>query len=161
MHTNFRTPTKALKKRGTKTLELPFLMSCALHLLDRRYWIIGVRYPWYGVRFDLVVRDPANNDSVALIEAKYRSDQRPVRPYEIERFRNELANAMSAGTSLHSKGYFMTNTSFSQRSLELAKRYGIRTFSHIPLLFELRNKRTKEKSESNGAGAKNHPLHQL
>lgn len=85
MTKDFEKP-KYLRARGRKTIELPFLMSCALYLLDRRYWIVGVRYPWYGVRFDLVVRDPSLSSQTGLVEVKYRGDGRPVRPYEDRAF---------------------------------------------------------------------------
>lgn len=133
MTTNGR--PKYLRARGRRTIELPFLMSCALYLLDRRYWIVGVRYPWYGVRFDLVVRDPSLSGQTGLVEVKYRGDGRPVRPYEVERFRKEVMKA--GATTYCGLAIFMTNTKFSEKARELGIRYGIRLLSNVPLLFEL------------------------
>lgn len=137
--------------RGVKTVELPFLMSCALYLLDRRYWIVGVRYPWYGTRFDLVVRDPSLSAQVGLVEVKYRGDERPVRPYEVERFRKELLRVAYAGASYHRLALFMTNTRFSEEARKLADEYGIRTMENVPVLFRLtdvgREKRDRWEAE--------------
>lgn len=126
-----------LRARGRKTVELPFLMSCALHLLDRRYWIVGVRYPWFGVRFDLVVLDPSLSAQTGLVEVKYRGDGRPVRPYEVERFREEVQRARSGATTYHGLAIFMTNTRLSKKARELAIGYGIRVLESVPVLFEL------------------------
>jgi hypothetical protein len=126
-----------LRARGRRTIELPFLMSCALYLLDRRYWIVGVRYPWYGVRFDLVVRDPSLSGQTGLVEVKYRGDGRPVRPYEVERFRKEVAKARTGATTYCGLAIFMTNTRFSKKARELGIRYGIRLIENVSLLFEL------------------------
>lgn len=144
--------TKPVWSRGRSTVELPFLMSCALHLLDRRYWIIGVRYPWYGTRFDLVVRDPSAGNQVVLVEAKFRSDGRSVRPSEVERFSAELAKVAVASTSYFSRGYFMTNSRFSPQALELAHKLGIRVFPNVSLLFKLVGSRKKRKERKTQGG---------
>ena len=129
---------KKLTNRGAKTVELPFLMSCALHLLSRRYWLIGLRYAWYGVEFDLVVRDPSANAHVVLVECKFRSGGRKIRPSDVENFRERLARASSSG-SYYGRGFFMANTTFSEKALELCKEYGIRPFIEVPELFELKD----------------------
>ncbi|MBI4392721.1 MAG: hypothetical protein HY556_02850 [Euryarchaeota archaeon] len=138
---------KILRSRGQKSIELPYLMSCANFLLDRRYWILGIRYPWYGIRFDIVIRDQSLNAQVILVEAKYRSDQRQIRPSEIEHFHHELKRANSDTIFYNGRAFFMTNTTLSEKALELARKHGIRTFPNVPLIYKLRNKRENEEAE--------------
>lgn len=133
-------PRKLMKKRvysrGKGTVELPFLMSCVLFLLDRRFWILGIRSPLGKVRFDVVAKYAWTADHAVLVEAKYRGDGRPVRPYEIKRFHEELEAARkSIGSNVY--GMFMTNSFFSREALELARKRQIRTIPNVPLIFRL------------------------
>ena len=123
---------KRVYNRGTGE-ELAFLASCALHLLDRRYWIIGVRYPVRGTRFDIVARHPERPELV-LVEAKLRRD-RQVRPYEVRALHAALAKTdVCAGV----QGVFMTNSSLSQDALAAAQERGIEVVERVPLLFDAR-----------------------
>lgn len=117
-------------------MELPYLVSCAMHLLDRRFWILGVRLPLGRIRYDLVVKYAWTKDHVVLVEAKYRGDGRPVRPYEVERFHAELEEARKHLGS-HVYGLFMTNTRFSEKALQRLREHGIRALPNMPLLFHL------------------------
>ncbi|MBI4392580.1 MAG: hypothetical protein HY556_02120 [Euryarchaeota archaeon] len=149
-----------LRSRGQKTIELPYLMSCASYLLDRRYWILGIRYPWHGTRFDLVIRDPSLNAQVVLVEAKYRADGRPVRPYEIERFHQELAKATADNNFYLGRAFFMTNTNYSPQALETARKYGIRTFSNVPLIYRLAKNGQSGKNGETAKTTDTKPEHQ-
>jgi len=145
---------RRINARGARTIELPFLASCAMHLLDRRYWILGIRYSWYGIEFDLVVRDPALNAHVVLVEAKFRRGGRSIRPSEIVRFRDRLQKASVSGSSYYGRGFFMTNSKFSTRALDLCKEYGIRPFPEVPLIFESRVVRDHAQEGSMGLGSR-------
>lgn len=118
--------------RGTAGVELGFLMSCALWLLDRRYEILGVRYPVEGTRFDLVAR--CMNGVRVLVEAKYRSG-RTVRPSEVREFRDKLEEMGE-----DDRGVFMTNSRFSRKALRVAEACGLETVENVPLVFRTLNR---------------------
>lgn len=131
-------------ERGTSTVEFPFLLSCAVFLLDRRFWILGIRYPLCGIRFDLLAKIPSIVENVMLVEAKYRNDGRPVRPHEVKRFVGEVTKIKEALPNCIVQGAFTTNTKFSEKSIVLATKHGIRIFPRVPLLFELKDKEEKK-----------------
>lgn len=124
---------------GSGRVEAAYLASVCLFLLDRQYSVLGIRKEWRGKRFDLVARDRWKNDRVVLVEAKYRSD-RKVRPSEVERFRGRLEEVAPGDDASYYIGVFVTNTDFSQKSLRLARKYGFKTFSNVPLLFTVRDR---------------------
>jgi hypothetical protein len=128
---------RSVYKRGMSTIELPFLVSCALHLLDRRIWVLGIRHPLHGIRFDLLGKVPSVAENVVLVECKYRKDGRPVRPYEIQRFASEVAIVKGKQPACFVTPFFMASGSFSKQALEAARRHRIRTFAKVPLLFRL------------------------
>lgn len=146
---------KRVYGRGKKTVELPYLLSCALFLLDRRFWLLGVRYPLCGPRFDLLAMLPSMVENVVLVEAKYRGDGRPVRPSEVKRFSKEIATVKEKLPRVIVRGYFMTNTKFSEEALRLAMEKKILTFQKVPLLFDLKwmgGGKKSRKKKSNGPG---------
>jgi len=126
--------TKRLRKRGNRTMELGFLMSCLLELLAARLEIIGIRYRWHGIRFDIVAWQPVLEQTV-LVEAKYRADGRLIRPSEIKRFHAEIMSVARAEKVYANNALFMTNTGFSEGALEAARSYGIRTVARVPVRF--------------------------
>lgn len=131
---------KASYIHGARTKELPFLMSCASYLLDRRYWITGIRRTWNGPRFDLTVIQPEGRrrkGRMYLVEAKYRSNGRTIRPSEIKKFHERLKKASPTDSGYKGMSIFMTNTRFSQKSLELAKECGMKAVDNVPVLFTL------------------------
>lgn len=144
---------KRVYDRGTKTVELPQLLACALFLLDRRFWILGVRYPLCNIRFDLLAMVPSLMENVILVEVKFRGDRRPVRPSEVKRFSKEIAAVKEKLPRVIVRGFFMTNTRFSEEALKLAIEKKILTFQKVPLLFELkmedRKRKSKEKDSKN------------
>lgn len=124
---------------GSSRVEAAYLASVCLFLLDRQYSVLGVRKEWRGKRFDLVARDRWKDDRVVLVEAKYRSD-RKVRPSEVERFRKRLEEVAPGRDHSYYIGVFVTNTEFSEKSLRLARKFGFKTFSNVPLLFNVRDR---------------------
>lgn len=130
-------PKRGVYRRGMNTIELPFLVSCALHLLDRRIWVLGIRHPLHGIRFDLLGKIPSVQENVVLVECKYRADGRPVRPYEIKRFASEVATVKGKQPACFVTPFFMANGSFSKQALEAARRHRIRKFPKVPLLLRL------------------------
>lgn len=140
---------KRVYRRGAGTVELPFLMSCALFLLDRSFTLLGVRRRVGKVRFDLVVGITSIPGFLGLAEAKYRSDGRPVRPYEVKRFAKEVASAKEALKDAHVQAFFLTNTKLSQQAAAEARKHRIRTFK-VPLLFQLHAGKMERKEEKGG-----------
>lgn len=126
-----------LRGRGVEGVEFPFLVSCAVWLLDRRYWILGLRRAWKGTRFDVVAQHPSKEAGVVLVEGKYRSD-RPVRPHEVREFAEQLETLRLGEPGTEFLGLFMTNSGYSRTALEAAEEHGVRTVSNVPVLFKLR-----------------------
>lgn len=122
---------------GARTKELPFLMSCAIYLLDRGYWITDVRSTWNGPRFDLIVLEPRRQSRQYLVEAKYRSNGRTIRPSEIKKFKERLEKASPTSAGYRGNSIFMTNTRFSKKSLQLAEECGMKAVDNVPVLFRL------------------------
>lgn len=123
-----------LRRRGNLTVELGFLMSCVLDLLADRLEIVGVRYRWHGVRFDVVAWHPVL-EQVVLVEAKYRADGRSIRPSEIRRFHKEIMAVARVERVYVNNAVFMTNSQFSERTLDVARSFGIRTVARVPVRF--------------------------
>lgn len=134
-------------RRGRGTIEFPFLLSCAVFLLDRRFWILGIRHPLAGIRFDLLAKVPSVVDNVMLVEVKYRGDGRKIRPSEVERFAKEVLLARNAMPKCVVRSCFMTNSTFSDKSLNSANNNEIRTFEKVPLLFKLKKEGKPKKKK--------------
>lgn len=130
-----RGPNRRLHGRGNGTVELPYLASVAIHLLDLRFWILGIRFPYRGTRFDVLAKLPSVTENVILVEAKYRSDGRPVKPHEIERFAKDVNRIKAEMEACIVQGFFVTNTRLSTRAIDAATKHQIRIFQHVPLLF--------------------------
>jgi restriction endonuclease len=128
---------RAIYDRGNSTDELACLASAMIHLINRRYWILGVRQPVEGIRFDLVAQLPSAVTNVILVEVKYRAD-RPVRPGEVGRFAEEVATVRKGLPESQVTGVFMTNSSFSKGALEAIRKHRLQGFSHVPMLFDTR-----------------------
>lgn len=141
-------------RRGGNTVELPYLMSCCVFLLDRRHEIVGVRFPFGGSRFDVVAKSASG---IVLVEAKYRADGRPVRPYEVEKFQSVLERAKKE-SGREVVGVFICNCRFSSYALELGENYGIKMVSHVPLLFRLFSEETEREREKKGEAGQGYQL---
>lgn len=122
-------------ERGTRGVELPYLLSVVLHLMDRRYWILGIRYPVAGTRFDVVAKHRGEAKSLVLVEAKYRRQGRLVRPYEVKRFAASVRETGQALCHDAVEAWVVTNTGFSEQALEAVREHGVRPVDHVPLLF--------------------------
>lgn len=141
------TKKRPVYNRGKDTMELPFLASCAVYLLDRRFWVLGIRFPFRGFRFDVLAKIPSVTENVVLVEAKYRSDRRKVRPYEVKRFAKEVAQAKDGMQGCVVQAFFMTNTGLSKQAVTMARKSRIRFFQKVPMLFDLREGKGEKKKE--------------
>lgn len=128
-------PKRRVHKRGNATIELPYLASVALHLLDLRFWVLGIRYPFRGTRFDVLAMLPSAVENVILVECKYRSDARPVKPSEVKAFAKQVERIKAEMAPLIVQGFFVTNTRLSQQAVDVASEKEIRFFQHVPLVF--------------------------
>jgi hypothetical protein len=100
-------------------------------------WICDSGFSESGTRFEgLLARLPSTVENVILVEAKYRSDGRPVVPSEIERFARDVARIKTEMEPCIVQGFFVTNSKLSVQAIEAATKHQIRFFQHVPLIFQ-------------------------